>query len=65
MGWSRKGGEDVPSISLFIMMPVSGTMTLLPKRRLIVVMAEMARPEWSIVAMCEVPGLPARQPDLK
>jgi hypothetical protein len=30
---------------LFIMMPVSGTMTLLPKRRLIVVMAEMARPE--------------------
>lgn len=38
-------------------MPVSGTTSLLPKRRLIVVMAEIARPEWSTVAMWDVPGL--------
>lgn len=46
-----------PSISLFMMMPVSGTTSLLPKRRLIVVMAEIARPEWSTVATWDVPGL--------
>ncbi len=46
-----------PSISLFMIMPVSGTTSLLPKRRLIVVMAEIARPEWSIVTRCDVPGL--------
>jgi hypothetical protein len=34
-----------------MMMPVSGTMTLLPKSRLIVVMAVIAKPEWSAVAM--------------
>lgn len=47
----------IPSISLFMMIPVSGTITLLPKSRLIVVISEMARPVWSTAAMCDVPGL--------
>lgn len=37
--------EYRPSISLFMMIPVSGTRTWLPKRRLMVVIAEIARPE--------------------
>jgi hypothetical protein len=49
--------NDVPFISLFIMIPVSGTSTWLPNRVLIVVMTEIAMPVWSAVAMWEVPGL--------
>jgi hypothetical protein len=43
-------------ISLFMMTPVSGTMTRLPKRVLIVVVREMAMPDLSVTTMCEVPG---------
>lgn len=38
-------------------MPLSGTTIRFPKRRLIEVVAEMASPEESIAAICEVPGL--------
>lgn len=47
----------IPSISLFITTPVSGTMTLDPKRVLTVVIVEIASPEWSATVICDVPGL--------
>lgn len=50
-------GTEKSSISLFMMTPVSGTMSLLPKRRFIVEMEEIAKPVASAVAMCDVPGL--------
>ena len=37
--------NHIPSISLFITTPVSGTITLEPKRVLIVVIVEIASPE--------------------
>ena len=40
----------IPFISLFIITPVSGTMTREPKNRLIVVVSENARPEASATA---------------
>ena len=40
-------------------MPLSGTITRLPKRRLIEVVAEIASPDESTLAMCDVPGLPS------
>lgn len=48
---------DIPFISLFMMIPVSGTMIWLPNSRLIVVITEIARPVWSATAIWEVPGL--------
>ena len=50
-------GVEKSSISLFMMMPVSGTMRREPKVRLMVLVEEMARPEASAVEICEVPGL--------
>ena len=47
----------VPAISLFMMTPVSGTIILEPKKRLIVVVKEVAMPEESAVTMWEVPWL--------
>lgn len=40
-----------------MMTPVSGTMTLLPKSKLMVVVRETASPELSAVPTYEVPGL--------
>lgn len=40
-----------------MMMPVSGTMIMLPKKRLMVVVKDNASPERSAVDTCEVPGL--------
>jgi hypothetical protein len=40
----------LPFISLFMIIPVSGTSTWLPKNKLIVVITEIARPLWSAVA---------------
>ena len=53
----REGGWDVPAISLFMMTPVSGTIILEPKKRLIVVVKEVAMPEESAVTTWEVPWL--------
>ena len=47
----------IPFISLFIITPVSGTMTREPKNRLIVVVSENARPEASAIATWDVPCL--------
>ena len=44
-------------ISLFMMTPVSGTTSWLPKSRLTVVVREMAMPEASAVTTWEVPCL--------
>lgn len=44
-------------ISLFMMTPVSGTMSWEPKRRLTVVVREMAIPVESAVTTWDVPGL--------
>jgi hypothetical protein len=53
-----RGDEGhTPFISLFMMIPVSGIMTWLPKMRLIVLVIEMARPPLSIETMWDVPGL--------
>jgi len=49
------GKGKKPFISLFMITPVSGTMMWEPKKRLMVVVMERARPEESAVAMCEVP----------
>ena len=51
-------GMEKSFISLFMMMPVSGTMRREPKVRLMVLVEEMARPEASAVDMWDVPGLP-------
>lgn len=40
-----------------MIMPVSGTMIKLPKKRLIVVVKDNASPERSAVETCDVPGL--------
>lgn len=47
----------IPFISLFMMTPVSGTMSCEPNRRFTVVVREMAMPDASAVTTCEVPGL--------
>ena len=47
----------VPAISLFIITPVSGTIIPEPKKRLTVVVKEVAMPEESAVTMWEVPWL--------
>lgn len=57
MGIMREDEGHTPFISLFMMMPVSGIMTWLPKIRLIVLVIEMARPPLSIETMWDVPGL--------
>src|SRR4051812_33362882 len=44
-------------ISLFMITPVSGTMTVEPKRRLIVVVREIAMPDLSAVTTWDVPGV--------
>ena len=45
----------VPAISLFMTMPVSGIITLEPKKRLIVVVKDVAIPEESAVTTWDVP----------
>ena len=50
-------GIEKSFISLFIIIPVSGTMTCEPNKRFIDVVIEMARPEESAATMCEVPGV--------
>ena len=50
-------GMEKSFISLFMMMPVSGTMSCEPKRRLIVVVRDMASPDSSMTLMCDVPGV--------
>ena len=47
----------VPFISLFMITPVSGTMTPEPKKILIVVVIDNARSDESAVTMCDVPWL--------
>lgn len=49
-GTIRRGG-DVPFISLFMIIPVSGTMSWEPKRRFTVVVSVMAIPEASTVTI--------------
>ena len=49
--------RNLPFIPSFIMMPVSGTMTLEPKKRLIVVVRDVAMPDASAVPIWEVPWL--------
>jgi hypothetical protein len=44
-------GTEKSFISLFIITPVAGTMSWEPKRVLMVLVREMARPVWSAVAM--------------
>src|ERR1700760_1546714 len=44
-------------ISLFMMTPVSGTITFDPKRRLIVVVRDIAIPLRSLTTTAEVPGV--------
>ena len=48
-------------ISLFITMPVSGTMTPDPTFVFTVLVMEMAKPLSSIATACEVPGLSGNQ----
>ena len=50
-------GMEKSFISLFMMTPVSGTMTREPKRRLMVVVSETAMPLASLVTTAEVPGV--------
>lgn len=50
-------GMEKSFISSFMITPVSGTMSLLPKRRFTVVVRLMARPARSVETMWEVPGL--------
>ena len=57
--WTGRGMEK-SFISLFMMTPVSGTTSWLPKSRLTVVVSEMAIPEASAVTMWEVPCLDGR-----
>lgn len=51
----KMGIGKKPFISLFMITPVSGTMTWEPKKRLMVVVSERARPEESAATMWEVP----------
>lgn len=44
-------GTEKSFISLFMITPVAGTMSWEPKRVLMVLVSEMARPVWSAVAM--------------
>lgn len=49
---SMKGdGGSIPFISLFMITPVSGTITVDPKKRLMVVVKVMANPDASAVTM--------------
>jgi hypothetical protein len=50
----------LPSIWEFNTIPVSGTMTWLPKGRFVVVVREKTKPSLSDVTICEVPNLEQR-----
>ena len=50
-------GNEKSFISLFMMIPVMGSISRDPKRRLTVLVSETAMPKASAVDTCEVPGL--------